>query len=947
MLVRVTSKLRWAIGSLFHWRRIRWTRRRIVLLAISLVAVAGLAAGIVYWRKTRAPNREIPKLVLLPPLTVSQHWAFQPITDPAVPPVQNAAWVRNPVDHFILARLEREGVQPAPQADPRTLLRRVYLDLIGLPPTPQEVEAFVRDPSPRAYAQVVERLLASPHYGERWGRHWLDLARYADSAGFNHDYSRPHMYRYRDWVIQNLNADLPFDRFIICQLAGDLVPGSTDDDKVATGFLRTGPFNEQFGLDPDEVRNESLLEWTDTVGEVFLGLTMECARCHSHKYDPISAKEYYQFFAFLNSANQAPVYFASEEQKRDVDKLIKEQAPWVKLNAKKELDDADRDGVEQGLRAGGAIWTVLKPAETKSRKGTEFRVLEDASILAHGPDPAQEIYTIEFDMPLAKVTALRLEVLTDDSLPHQGPGRSEYGAFMLTELKLSATDGETGHKKPVRLTNAVSSDEIQDRYKVGSAIDGRDTAEGWSLFTDSWNFNVAHEAVFECKEPVAFAHGGKLTLSLLHLDDGVLNLGRFRVSVTGEPGPFAACEPAVRSLLSIPSAERSAEQKAQLDTFIRRHVKNTVTTYSLRIGGVRNRMEQAYAVAESKKPPTSYVQLGGDFHRQGQEVEPQALAVLPQIPSRRGRLNRLDLARWLVAPRHPLTSRVIVNRVWQQYFGRGLVDTANDFGTRGVPPSHPALLDWLASRFMANHWSLKSLHRMIVTSATYGQSSHARPELEEKDPANRLVARQARLRLDAEIIRDQALQVGGLLNAEIGGPSVFPFQPKGVTSFAARDKWSWRESEGKDRLRRGMYTYLKRTAPHPFLALMDAPEGNRACSCRQRTTTPLQALLMLNDDAMLECARALAARLLEHEPQDLAKQIDQAFLLCLMRPPSDAERETLLRFHEAQLREFQASRGSTPDMVGTEESEPEGPARAATINLCRVILNMDEFLTRE
>jgi mono/diheme cytochrome c family protein len=622
------------------------------------------------------------------------HWSFRPVRRPDLPAVKNVAWVRNPIDAFILARLEKEGIAPAAEAERPTLLRRLYLDLIGLPPTPEEVDAFVRDRSPHAYECVVERLLASPHYGERWGRHWLDLARYADSNGYSIDAPRS-IWPYRDWVINALNRDLPFDRFTIEQLAGDLLPNATVEQKVATGFHRNTQINEEGGIDKEQFRVESVVDRVNTTGAVWLGLTIGCCQCHNHKFDPLTQRDYYQLFAFFNNQDEPNL--------------------------------------------------TLGPADPKS-------------------------------LP-----------------PTKGPRR---GPAVLTTMVLQ----------------------------------------------------------------------------------------------------------------------------------------------------------------ERKTPRETHVLIGGDFTRKGLLVSPGTPAVLPSLAPSSHSPNRLDLARWLVASENPLTARVLANRVWGRYFGLGLVETENDFGTQGTPPSHSELLDWLASECVRQGWSLKNLHRLIVTSATYRQSSRVRPELATIDPRNRLLARQTRLRLDAEVVRDVGLAASGLLDRHVGGPSVFPPQPEGVSQFT-QVKRAWIPSEGPARYRRGMYTHFWRAAPHPALTVFDAPDAGTTCTRRNRSNTPLQALTLLNDAGFSEVAYGLAARLL-HEGRTATDEehVRQAFRLCLSREPEEAELRRLEAFlAKQQARYAEDPAGATTLVKGGgpagkrlhEIADASDGQKAALVLLARVLLNLDEFITRE
>jgi mono/diheme cytochrome c family protein len=687
----------------------------------------------------------------------ARHWAFIPPVRPPLPAVQDSAWVRSPIDRFILARLEKEGLTPSPEADRGTLIRRLSLDLLGLPPSVEEVDAFRADQRPDAYERLVERLLASPHYGERWGRHWLDLARYADSNGYSIDGPRE-IWKYREWVVNALNRDLPFDQFVCAQLAGDLLPRATVEQQVATGFHRNTQINQEGGIDPEQFRVEAVADRVATTGVVFLGLTLGCARCHDHKFDPITQKEYYQLFAFFNNQDEPTL------------------------------------------------------------------ALADPKVAAQG-------------------AAVQAKI---DQLA------AEYIAQQQTWLK-GLTDEQRGQIKR----------DIEVILNLG--YEQRDRKQKQTLL-----------AFFKKREPALYAR-------LKALDD----------------------------------LEKS-----------------------------RPKFPTTMVLKERAKPRETYVQIGGDFTRKGEQVSPGVPAVLPSLPAV-NHPNRLDLARWLVDPRNPLTARVTVNRIWQHYFGKGLVETENDFGTQGSLPTHPELLDWLATEFMAQSWSLKAMHRCIVTSATYRQSSRYRPELAKQDPYNHLLGRQARLRLEAEVIRDEGLTASGLLDHQLGGPSVFPPQPDGVFHFTQVPR-EWKASTGPQRYRRGLYTYFWRAAPHPALIVFDAPDAVSACTRRVRSNTPLQALTLLNDEAFLEFAQALATRALKEVPAGDRERLRYLFRLCLARPPRPAESQRLEDFLRQQLQEFrQAPTDAQALLPASLSPAADAPRLAAWTALARVLFNLDEFITRE
>ncbi len=680
----------------------------------------------------------------------SKHWSFQqPMRHPP-PTVQITAWSAGAIDNFILARLEEEGIAPSPPAERATLIRRVSLDLLGLPPTPDEVDVFVADKSPDAYERLVDRLLASPHYGERWGRHWLDLARYADSNGYTRDFGRQ-IWKYREWVIEAINRNQPFDQFTIEQLAGDMLPAASQEQLVATGFHRNTLINEEGGTDQEQFRVEAVVDRVNTTGSVFLGLTVGCARCHSHKYDPLSQVEYYQFFALLNDCDEPTIEVPSRRQIEEGELARRDE---IREQIKRLEEEVEKQRSE--LEAKQKEWEATVTPEQRARL----------------PGPVQ----VAFDM------------------------------------KFEARD-------------AANKKTIEDHFRT---------------------LDVARQAL-----------------------------------------------PLLQQIYDL----REREPKI-------------ATTMILR---------------QRAEPRETFVHKRGDFLDPGTKVAGDVPAVLPVMNRDSDRGTRLDFARWLVSAENPLTPRVAMNRDWQKFFGRGLVETEDDFGTQGTPPTHPELLDWLAVEFRRD-WNSKRMHRLIVTSSTYRQSSRVRSDLAAIDPQNKLLARQSRLRLDAEIVRDVALAASGLLTTTMGGPSVFPPQPEGVFDFT-QDPKPWKAATGGDRYRRGMYTHFWRSSPYPMLLAFDAPSGNVTCTRRIRSNTPLQSLTLANDQAFFECAKTLAERVLLHE--STSDRARHAFRLSLSREPTPAESEQLASLANAEL-----------------AASPDNPTAAWT-RLCRVLLNLDETITRE
>jgi mono/diheme cytochrome c family protein len=714
----------------------------------------------------------------------ASHWAFQPVRRPATPQPKTPTWVRNPIDAFILARLDAENVQPSPEASKQTLLRRVSLDLTGLPPTPAELTDFLEDNRPDAYERVVDRLLSSPHYGERWARHWLDLARFADSDGYEKDQVRPWAWRYRNWVINAFNSDMPFDQFTVEQLAGDLLPNATVEQKVATGFHRNVLVNREAGVDRSEARFEQDVNRVNTMTTVWMGLTVGCAQCHNHKYDPISQKEFYQVMAYVN-----------ELAETDIDApLPGEIGPY--------------------LRA--------RPAYVAAREA----ILKEHKVLDY---------------------------------------QAHWENKMRMAIKSPGTDSE------------------------------------WDFWVTSFSAMVDNGPKILMTEPADRTVHEQETLT----DYFVRN-----------NGPEYGKQPAVSTCLK--------DARDQLT----------------RLASSYTPITQAMAVSKNPTAPKAYLAIGGDYKSKGATVEPGVPAILGGAKAP----DRLSFARWLVSKDNIMTARVTANRIWQEFFGRGLVRTSEDFGTQGERPSHPELLDWLASEFMDANWSMKALQKQIVMSATYRQSSQARPELMTKDPENTLLARQGRLRLPAELIRDSALSASGLLNTAIGGKSIRPPQPAGVAELGYGNSVKWQESEGPEQYRRGLYIHFQRTTPYPMLVNFDAPNSNVSCSRRPRSNTPLQALNLLNDPVFLESAQGLALRVLREAKPAFSDRLDYAFMLGLGRKPKVREKERLAQYFDQQSNILRADNsGLFPKgLPGIEPVEA-----SAWVGVSRVLFNLDEFITRE
>ncbi|MCS7301747.1 MAG: PSD1 and planctomycete cytochrome C domain-containing protein [Fimbriimonadales bacterium] len=819
------------------------------------------------------------------------HWAFIPPKRPPIPEVKNKAWVRNPIDAFILHRLEQEGLSPSPEAPKETLIRRLYLDLIGLPPSPEEVDAFLKDKRPDAYERLVDRLLNSPHYGERQAIVWLDLARYADTDGFEKDLRRS-IWRYRDWVIDAFNRDMPFDQFTIEQIAGDLLPNPTLAQRIATGFHRNTMQNLEGGVDQAEAHENKLYDRVDTTATVWLGVTMNCARCHDHKYDPFTQKEYYQLLAFFNNAKIYPVGDARVSE----EKWLEAEIPAPTPEQERQLAALERQ-IQQIEARGAPEPAVLTPLTAQAENGTQLQLLDDGSVLAHGATPPTEVYRARIALPRGETRAILIDALPHESLPRKGPGRAGNGNFVLTGVRLHLNG------KPLAFKDARAT-ATQHGFDPRDVLQPENTETGWAL---DGHLGKAQTLELWLERPLRLRHPthAELTLECRYTKYTQHVLGRFRVRVLNG------------------DAAQLWMLRRQRDE-LKRQIPTTLV------------MEDN----PTDKPLTATVRPRGEFTRQGEVVQAGTPAVLHPFPSDAPR-NRLGLARWLVARENPLTARVQVNRMWATIFGRGIVETPENFGTQGAYPTHPELLDWLAVEFMERGWSMKHIYRLIVTSATYRQSSRLTPELLERDPKNELYARAPRYRLPAELIRDSALAISGLLSRKIGGPSVFPPQPEGVWDIPYNaDRWI--TDTGENRYRRGLYTFWRRTAPYPAMVAFDAHSREVCVAMRPRTNTPLQSLVLLNDPAYMEAAAALAQRMAQKGKGNLRASLRYGFRCCTAREPTPAELQRLEQLYQ-RMREHYARQ---PDAAQRLVGEPNSHRAALTL-VANTLLNLDETITRE
>ena len=928
---------------------------------------------------------------------VKDHWAFKAPVRPSLPSVKAADRVKTPIDAFVISKLEKEGLQISPEAAKSTLLRRLHLDLVGLPPSIEEADAFLADKSSRAFEKQVERLLKSPHYGERWGRHWLDAARYADSDGFEKDKPR-FIWNYRDWVVSAFNRDLPYDRFIIEQLAGDLLDNPTEDQLVATGFLRNSMLNEEGGVDPEQFRMDALFDRMEAIGKGVLGLTIQCAQCHTHKFDPITHEEYYQMFSFLNNDHEASmVAYTADEQRIKAD-LLRQMRDLESGLRHTNPDWPDRLAAwEESVRNDQPEWKTV-PVQNAGDNGTRYYYYDDGSLRAASYAPTKWTALFRGTNDLKTIGAFRLEQLLDPNLPCNGPGRSIKGMSALSEFNVEAVDANDPKNKIevkfVRATADFSNEtkdlepEFDDKSNkkrvygpIEFAIDGKDDT-AWGIDAGSGRRNQARKAVFIPEKPITFENGAILTFKLKQNhggwnsdDNQNHNLGRFRLSVASTSNVVADPVPAaVRDILVIPAEKRSPQQTATVFSYWRttvpafKEANEKIATLwkqwpegapTLTMAARRSRGP------EDMKRPTHLFRRG-DWLKPGKEVTYGVPAILHPLPADADD-SRLTFAKWLVDRKSPTTARVAVNRIWQTYFGVGLLETSEDFGVRAPEVSHPELLDWLAVEFMDPTtlapgelhsdlvpWSTKHIHRLIVNSAVYQQDSRIDPKLLEKDQYNRLLARAPRFRVEAEAVRDVALAASGLLNAKVGGPSVMPpapsflFQPP--ASYGPK---VWNEETGPDRYRRAIYTFRYRSLPYPVLQTFDAPNGDFSCVRRLRSNTPLQALASLNEVLFLEAAQSLARKAIENGDND-DERITYAFRSCLTRAPDSDELNELKQL-VARQKSYIGEGWINPTELATGKSEPPKKLAknttptelAAYTVVARVLLNLDETISKE
>ena len=905
------------------------------------------------------------------------HWAYSP---------PKATDAKASIDRFIRERLEKEGLKPSPEADPYTLVRRVYLDLTGLPPTPAQADAFVNDKAPDAYDKLVDSLLASKQYGERGARRWLDLARYADTNGFEKDRPRQ-IWPYRDWVVKALNDDMPFDQFSIKQLAGDMLPNATAADIIATGFHRNTMLNEEGGIDPNEYRFYAMVDRVGVTGTAWMGLTLNCCQCHTHKYDPILHTDYYSVMALLNNADEPTYYIPTPEieaqQQAHAERIAKLEADLPnKFPGGENAMQSRFAGWIEGESKRASNWQIIRPTAMKTTM-PHLEQQADGFILGSGDISKSDVFDLSFKAPIQGITAIKIEVASHPSLPNDGPGLTNYegplGGFFLSELK-AFQNGQPVKIASAEATNEEEEDKVNDAAPAAAkskkaarkaavkktntamaSLDG-EMSSGWQVLG---GYGQSHAAVFHFEKPVDLTNG--FDLKMLFEKHFACPLGHFRLSVTTSDHATATGHPlevenalhrrtsvaTARSSLA-PTSSGSSTAKEPGDsakkapqatnTNSAEHTRPTAdrehVTLLMRFLETAPEMKQAAApllaarrqmprgqpTLAMKERPASNPRATNRYHRgeylQPKETVPPAVpAFLPSLP-KEAPANRLTFAKWLFAPENPLTARVTVNRQWQAFFGRGLVKSLEDFGYQSEPPSHPELLDWLAVEFVKQGWSMKKLHKLIVTSQTYRQASN---RSDQTDLENVLLSRGPRFRLDAEIIRDSALKAAGVMSLKMGGPGVYPPQPASITSEGTYGKFEWKTSEGEDRYRRSLYTFIKRTAPFAMSTTFDAPTGEACLAKRDVSNSPLQALTLLNDQMFMEAAQAMAKAVIAESPDDDSR-LTNTFRRCLTRPPA-ADELTMLKTFLAKQR----------------ANKLDGEALWTA--LCRAVLNLDEAIT--
>jgi hypothetical protein len=892
------------------------------------------------------------------------HWAFVRPEKPEIPEIAYGPRVKNNIDRFVLARLKLEELEPAAEASRETLIRRVSFSLTGLPPTLEEIDAFLADKSPGAYNDMVTRYLNSPAYGEHMARHWLDLARYADSNGYQYDTERQ-QWVWRDWVINAYNSNKPFNEFTIEQLAGDLLPQATEHQRLATGFNRNHGITIEGGIIDEEYRTEYVMDRVVTTSQVWMALTMGCARCHDHKFDAISQKEFYQVFHFFNQVPErgangfapkqrlaSPLAAAKKaENEKNLAQLMKELEKPVNLDA---LLDQWASQIALQPKEG---WAILSPETMKSTGGATLSKLADNSILAGGANSQKDIYEFTAKTTAGKMTAVRLEALTHKTLPGGGPGRHSNSNFVLSEFELTAISiKKPSQSQAVKFASAIA-DYSQAGYEVSRAIDGTTAnSNGWAV--DGPTRKEPATAIFITALPFGYEGGTLLRFRLRHeADFAAHGMGRPRLSVTADPASSLQLQgiPAgIREIAAIITQKRTKSQSDRLKKYFLTH-HNPNKKLKKRIAAIEKQQAASFPetmiMQDRAKPRATHVLHRGQYNEPGEIVSAGVPTIFPVMKENQS--NRLGFAQWLMDPDHPLTARVAVNRYWQQLFGIGLVKTAEDFGIQGELPSHPKLLDWLALEFIRSGWDTKHMYSLLLNSATYRQTSHAGAAAYRNDPENRFLTRGPRMRLDAEEIRDSCLASSGLLVKKLGGRSVYPYQPKGLwMELNNRPGYSkeYQQGKGNDLYRRSIYTFWKRTVPSPMLKTFDAPEREFCTTRRSRTNTPMQALALLNGPQFVEAARHLAERMLSEGGETLNERITYGFRLVTARVPVQSELALLRSSYTENLQLFGADKSAAHKLLQVGDSPYNTSLNisklAAMTSVARLLFNLNETITK-
>jgi hypothetical protein len=902
------------------------------------------------------------------------HWAYIKPDRPASPNVADeGTFVRNEIDCFVLHKMREKGLAPSPEADRVTLIRRLSFDLTGLPPALKEVDDFVNDKRDSAYEVLVDRLLAAPHFGERMAMYWLDLVRYADTNGYHGD-NHEDRDMYRDWVINAFNDNMPFDRFTLEQLAGDLFPDATQANKIASGYNRLLMTTREGGAQAKEYMAKYSADRVRNFSSVWLAGTMGCCECHDHKYDPYTTRDFYSMAAFFADIQEVAVgeqpgtKIPTPEQAAALARFDEHIAPLRKvLDTRTPELDAAQIAWEAELLKKKIEWTVLKPADAISKQGATLKVLEDGTIQAGGENPASDTYELKFSAPLRGMTALRLEVLPDDLLPAKGPGRASNGNFVLNEFSIAAAD------KPVEWASVTASHSQKD-YPIASSTDGNQQT-GWAILPQ---VGRANEAVFETKTDLGDGSETPLSIVMQYNFGGSHTIGKFRIGVTNSPRPVRAGSDSgvpknITEIVALEPAKRSEQQKQELSAYYRTIAPQLAATRS-QLADLQKQRDALFGAVRTTLVSTAgmprmmrILPRGNWLDDSGEAVAPSAPGFMTprQIAPEGGRLTRLDLANWLISPENPLTARVFVNRLWKIAFGQGLVRSMEDFGSQGTPPTHPRLLDWLALKFMApassnpkseipnpksQAWDIKRMLKLIVMSGTYRQSSYAGEALRQRDPYNQWLARQGRFRMDAEMVRDNALAVSGLLVEKLGGPSARPYQPPLYWAYLNFPTREYQNDKGDGLYRRGLYTYWCRTFLHPSLKAFDAPTREECTADRPRSNTPLQALVLLNDPTYVEAARAFAERIVREGGPDTASRLEFVYRQALSRSVRREEAKLLEGLYQRHLESYRAEPKSAEELLHVGDHAVPAAMNlaelAAWTSVARVILNLHEMVTR-